>query len=277
MAESKTRVATILGWKCCCDIELQPTEAGALLGLGFSGKDETGSKFEISLTDSSEGSQISVRISSDGKQLDLVDTSATNSAIFTFDAGNFFGDSEILDAGIPRSQLVIIIGGHAELKRSFRNYSFGLSYMPVVWEMFKNNPPKTIFEWGPGRSTIFFAELFPKAEIIGVEHNSRWFSNCQQLMSTFGTRVEIEHRHLAISPGKAEPYVTSPLWKPDRKYDLVFIDGRLRCDCTVVAKQSLTSTGTVLVHDAHRKVYQLAYELYSNFEIAYNTAILSNT
>ncbi|MDF1813855.1 MAG: hypothetical protein P1V20_16760 [Verrucomicrobiales bacterium] len=276
MAHKDSSVATVLGWKCCCDIELQSLADGSMSGSGFSGKKNTGVKFDISCYRANEGSRISVVISSEGRELDLSGVSESRSDVFTLDAGDFFGDHDALDLGIPRSRLVVLIGQHTELKRSFRNSAFGLTYMPPVWELFRHSPPSSIFEWGPGRSTLFFAELFPEAEIRGVEHNRRWFANCAQIMEEFGARVQIEHRHLEISPAKAEPYVTHPLWNPDKKYDLVFIDGRLRCDCAVIAKQILSENGIVMVHDAHRKVYQPAYQLYPGCEVAYNTAFLSS-
>jgi hypothetical protein len=163
MGTLESLMATALGWKCCCDIEL-PADAKTedhWTGTAFSGKDQTGIRFEISL-------QIH----------------APTNALLTLR----IEDPET-DGAIPRRRLVILVSANAALKRTFRNYAL----RPLL-------PPRRILEWGPGRSTIFFAELFPEAEITGVEHGARWFERCQTLEAALPGRVTMHHRHLQIAP-----------------------------------------------------------------------------
>ncbi|MCB1078994.1 MAG: hypothetical protein KDM64_14325, partial [Verrucomicrobiae bacterium] len=153
------------------------------------------------------------------------------------------------------------------------NYAFGLSYMAVVRDLYRDAPaPDRILEWGPGRSTLFFAESFPGVTIDGVEHHEQWFERCQLVAEAF-PGVAMHLRRLAIAPGRAEGYVTWPLYGGDR-YDLIFIDGRLRCDCAAVAALVLAPGGTVLIHDAHRANYRPAYRLFRSRRIVCDTAIL---
>ena len=273
MNHPETLVATVLGWKCCCDVELEksPSAGETWIGSANSKKDRTGVIFDLQYSPNNGEDVLQGNITSPHGQLKL-DVLGRN-RVFEFSVGEIFGKADEEDR-IPRSRIRIIIGEHAELKRAFKNYAFGLSYMPVVWEQFRENPPRRILEWGPGRSTIFFAELFPETKIDGIEHNERWFKKCRDLEETFPDQVKIVHRHLEISPSRAQHYVTEPLYGKD-KYDLIFVDGRLRCDCAALARFVLNDQGTVLVHDAHRKVYQPVYSLYSHAEIIYNTAILS--
>ncbi|MCP5551067.1 MAG: hypothetical protein H7A53_09260 [Akkermansiaceae bacterium] len=248
---------------------------------------------------------------------------------FTFDVGDFFGPPDPATEGaIPRSRLVVLVSGHAGLKARFRNSPFGLSYLPVVWDRWfaggidsarpPRPAPRRILEWGPGRSTLFFAELFPEARIDGVEHDPRWFAHCRALEAAFsepGGRVRMHLRRLAIAPGRAEGYVTWPLVQPshDRassgtgrdasprrprgavagdvpgtpadgwvsrpdsdpfpKYDLIFIDGRLRVDCAAVARLVLAEGGTILLHDAHRENYRVIPCFFRQAEVVFNSGI----
>ncbi|MCB1061284.1 MAG: class I SAM-dependent methyltransferase [Verrucomicrobiae bacterium] len=317
-SDANALVATILGWKCCCDIPLAPVPAssdgapGHWEGAGFSGKDDTGVSFQLRLTPSATqatpsaptspqipnpdsrfflsltltvpGGQTLTQSTPSAAPAAQTPTSILNphSSILTFLFSiPLFGEPQP-DDGIPRDQLVVLVSGHAALKARFRNYAFGLSYLPVVWHRLllgqgSSPPPRRILEWGPGRSTIAFAELFPEAEIDGVEHDPRWFAHCQALEAAFPDgRVRMHHRRLAIAPGRAEAYVTWPLYQasPETKYDLIFIDGRLRADCAAVARLILAEGGTVLIHDAHRDVYQPVFGLYPAGEVVYNTGVL---
>lgn len=273
---SKALVATVLGWKCCCDIELFYSSDYTWIGSGFAGKGETGIRFDIEYTSKILNTRRnSIRVVVSGReQSHEVISYVRDRQDFSIELRGFFATSDSEREGILRNQIRILIGGHAEIKRMFKNYPFGLSYMPVVLERYRENPPRRILEWGPGRSTIFFAELFPEASIEGVEHDAHWFSRCRHIEALFPGRVSIAHRNLQIAPGKAEAYVSYPLYSPDRKFDLIFIDGRLRADCIAVAKLVLEKGGAVLVHDAHRENYAPAFRLYKKCGVVCNTAVL---
>ncbi len=268
-------VATIVGWRCCCDIELRRAET-SWRGDGNSRKTGNGHQFEIAVSETDSGLFLKLKIhSEDGKVFEGHSTASCDTdsyCLYEFNSGDFFGPPEAKD-GTDRSLLRVALGQHAALKRDFRNYAFGLSYMPVVLDRFLINPPSSILEWGPGRSSLFFAELFPDARITGVEHDPRWFEHCKSIATTF-PNVSMELRRLKLAPAQSEAYVSFPLYD-NRKYDLIFIDGRLRADCMAIAGLVLAEGGVVLVHDAHRENYQSAYRLFRERQVICNTAMLA--
>ncbi len=60
---------------------------------------------------------------------------------------------------------------------------------------------------------------------------------------------------------------------PDVKYDLIFIDGRLRADCAAVARHCLAEGGVILLHDAHRENYRRVFERFGGGEVVLNTGV----
>jgi len=267
-------VATVVGWRCCCDVDLL-ISGESWEGTGFSRKDKRGVRFDLKFLRSDEmGYSLMLHIRSEGEEFETqIVALAQNpdACFFSVSLADYFGEPTAQD-GTDRNLLRFIIGKHQSVKSLFRNYAFGLSYMPVVLDLFERQAPRNILEWGPGRSSIFFAELFPDSQISGVEHNERWFDHCQKL-SNFFPNVEIVCRKLAIAPAQAEGYVSFPLFN-ERKYDLIFVDGRLRADCVAMAGLVLGEGGVVLLHDAHRKNYPPCFELFEDVEIRCNTAIL---
>ncbi len=274
-------VATIIGWRCCCDITLSRSDedTACWAGSGHTGKDGSGYFLEIALTrpESPDYSLWLAITAPDGRRTELAPVADTDSPPGwrgNFHLDGFFGSPQSTDV-VARDHLSVIVAGNAELKAAFRNAAFGLSYMTVVrhlWEREALAPPRRILEWGPGRSTLFFAETFPEAVIDGVEHHPRWFESCRLLEAAFGG-VSMHHRRLAIAPGQADGYVTWPLYS-DIAYDLIFIDGRLRCDCAAVAALVLAPGGVVLIHDAHRAAYHPAFAFFQDRRIVCDTAIL---
>ena len=71
--------------------------------------------------------------------------------------------------------------------------------------------------------------------------------------------------------GKSAGYVTYPLRRllsANRRlsqYELIFIDGRSRCDCLTIASLLLRPTGVVVLHDAHRKNYLKGLDTFSSW------------
>ena len=160
----------------------------------------------------------------------------------------------------------------AEFQRIFRNSEAGLSYQAALIGLSVEHPNvKRIFEWGPGASTMLLLTLFPEAEIYGVEHDARWMEHCKKLMEA-EPRVHITHERID-TPQKNGCYVTAPMYH-EEKFDLIFVDGRLRRDCLAVASRCASPQGAVVLHDAKRGSYHPAFKFYHPTEIRDNTAIL---
>lgn len=159
-----------------------------------------------------------------------------------------------------------------ELKVLFANSAYGLNYEPIVRELAKERPNvKRILEWGPGASTILFSELWPDAEIVGIEHDARWIEKCRELSRSL-PHVQMMHEPISLSPGQNGRYVTLPLYLP--KFDFIFVDGRHRCECLAIAPLCLNEGGIVVLHDAHRPAYHHALSRYEDIQVNGQTMVL---
>lgn len=159
-----------------------------------------------------------------------------------------------------------------ELKTMFSNSAYGLNYEPVVRELAKEHPEvKRILEWGPGASTLLFSELWPEAEIVGIEHDAKWMAKCRELSRSL-PRVTMMHEPISLHPGQNGRYVTLPLYLP--KFDFIFVDGRHRCECLAVAPICLNEGGVVVLHDAHRTAYHPALRWFSEVLVTGQTMVL---
>jgi len=187
---------------------------------------------------------------------------------FSFDSlGKKAGRSEV-----DLRRIILIVDDDATLKNVFRNSVAGLSYFPVLRHFLDIQAPRSILEWGPGRSTLMMAESAPEAAITAIEHDEKWHTQCLAIPTRF-PKVRVEFQCVTLKPGQCGCYVTLPLYSETR-YDLILVDGRLRCDCLAIARQVLQKGGVVLLHDAHRQNYRRAFQLYGSFSIECNTAIL---
>jgi predicted O-methyltransferase YrrM len=158
------------------------------------------------------------------------------------------------------------------LDNLFPNNRPGLSYHDTFRSIAAERPDiRRIFEWGPGSSTMFLHELFPEAQIHGIEHDPAWFAKCQRMMEII-PQVHIARQCIQIRPQLNGAYVTAPLYLD--KFDLMFVDGRLRRECLGVAQFCLNENGIVILHDAARKAYHPAFRFYAPAEIENDTIVL---
>lgn len=140
------------------------------------------------------------------------------------------------------------------------------------WDSFKSTlikvlaefQPKTVFEYGPGVSTLIMQD-FPSVEKIEtVEHDIAWFTKWQ---SQVGTKVNLRlEEDLARYPFVL--YFT-------KDYDLYFIDGREREKCLELCNRP---NGIVILHDAERESYQyyIAKYKYIFMEDDGHTCVMTN-
>lgn len=172
-----------------------------------------------------------------------------------------------------RSVVRISVTPDAKIRRLFSNAPFGLTYMPVMRHFMEKLNPRNVLEWGPGRSTLMLAESLPDAEIFSIEHTPQWHERLVTLAQTYPSVTTI-HELITVEPGKAGKYVTAPLYL-DRKFDLIFIDGRMRTDCIAIARQVLNQNGVVLLHDANRTTYHQAFRFFGPAVTVNDTAVLT--
>ncbi len=96
-------------------------------------------------------------------------------------------------------------------------------------------PEFTVFEWGSGRSTIWFAQRVEK--VISVEGNRDWFDNVNNELNekNLNHKVELYFKEISTSydydPKEVEEYISVIKNFPDRSLDVVVVDGHCRHEC----------------------------------------------
>ena len=106
---------------------------------------------------------------------------------------------------------------------------------------------KSIFEFGSGNSTIFWAKRCKKA--VSIEDNKEWYDKMTPELP-----ANVEYK---LVPDKAN-YVNSINQFSDN-FDIIIIDGNHRYECTVEALKKLNDDGIVILDnsDWHEKSAKL--------------------
>ena len=96
---------------------------------------------------------------------------------------------------------------------------------------------KTVFEWGSGNSSLFFAERSKK--VISIEHDKGWFEIVEVSKKT---NQEIIYRSLNEYP--------KAIHDTDILYDIIVIDGQRRFDCTIECVDKLQKNGMIILDNS---------------------------
>jgi hypothetical protein len=96
---------------------------------------------------------------------------------------------------------------------------------------------KTVFEWGCGNSSLFFAER--AAEVTSVEHDMAWY---EQMRSALKSNQELKYVTLEEYPGSIKDY--------GKKFDILVIDGQRRFDCVRNVASFLKEGGMVILDNS---------------------------
>lgn len=151
-----------------------------------------------------------------------------------------------------------------------------MSYRAVEWLESWLKPSMTVFEYGSGASTIFFAKRVMK--IISVEHDRTWHDRISTALLNQGIlNVELilcepekESSLKMLSSNRQnytsrleeyhgmrfEKYARSIEEYSDKSFDLVIIDGRARRDCIPLAVPKIRRGGHLLLDDSERPQYE---------------------
>ena len=135
----------------------------------------------------------------------------------------------------------------------------------------------SLFEYGSGGSTIFFANRVKN--VVSVEHNTVWYnrvrnslseegiSNCQLILCEPEKYSSVPHE-LFSSPipystkrGKYrdmnfEKYVRAIDVYPDASFDFISVDGRARMACIAHALGKIRSGGYLMLDNSEREHYR---------------------
>lgn len=106
---------------------------------------------------------------------------------------------------------------------------------------------KTVFEFGSGNSTIFWAKRCRKA--ISIEDNPEWYDKMSPRLT-----ANIEYKLLV-----SKQEYTDSINTYSEGFDIIIIDGNHRYECAVEALKKLNSDGIIILDnsDWHPKTAQL--------------------
>jgi len=128
------------------------------------------------------------------------------------------------------------------------------NFQPIPWVTYsfisyienRLNKKMSIFEYGSGNSTLYFAEKVN--HVISVEHDKEWFEN---LLENIPENVQLKHCDLQYAGDYCKTIVST-----DRKYSIIIIDGRDRVNCILNSTSSLSQDGVLILDDSEREEYQ---------------------
>ncbi len=154
---------------------------------------------------------------------------------------------------------------------------------------------RSVFEWGSGGSTLFFASLGVDT-LVSVEHDSEWYGKVAEEFRAIGIpfihRLLIPYEVGEIGPDKANPMhyksgstelgpvnfkrYASIIDHYD-KFDLILIDGMARASCLYHAISHVKPGGCIVLDNVGDRPYYLAQTdyLFGNYESGWERIVFS--
>ena len=124
----------------------------------------------------------------------------------------------------------------------------------IAWLDQNLRPEMRGFEWGSGRSTLWFARRL--AHLISIESDAAWFAQVQQKITAAGLKhvdlrlIPLDHPESETYANQYDPLPANPaaiLSLPDASLDFVVVDGWYRPVCAQAALAKLKPGGLLLI------------------------------
>jgi hypothetical protein len=151
---------------------------------------------------------------------------------------------------------------------------YGADYLSELDRLIRLFVPRehgAVLEWGIGNSTLFLLDNHARygvRRLVSIDHDRAYFDAVlAQLPHWPGFHpLCCDLMGPKLSDRDPEPnYATVPLTLGHR-FDLIYIDGRRRLECALVAVQLCNPAGVVLMHDYRRRRYDSVRVLYDVLE-----------
>lgn len=113
------------------------------------------------------------------------------------------------------------------------------------------------FEWGSGRSTIWFAKRCRC--ITSVESDDQWYAKVREMLRAHDVSGRVDYRHV-VCPLRAtdeppdHPYANQIDLCKVESLDWVLVDGKIRLTCMQRAMEKLKPGGLLILDNANRYV-----------------------
>lgn len=161
-----------------------------------------------------------------------------------------------------------------------------ISYPAIAWLRRKIRPGDTVFEWGSGGSTLFFADR--ARAVVSVEHDPEWHRLVENALEAEAltnvdlilvepspeplpadAREDVPQGYASTSPEyqgrQFFAYCTKIHETGNEPFDIVFVDGRARGSCVYEAISWVKPGGWLIVDDSDRDEYAEALALLSGW------------
>jgi hypothetical protein len=158
--------------------------------------------------------------------------------------------------------------------------------LPIPWytfeaiEFLKINLTKnhTIFEFGCGASTLFFASKVKK--VISLESNRRWFEIITSILKNSGdflleknyfsnTNCEIFLMEDALDREEYQNFAKNYSQKNHLKFDLLIVDSLKRFECVKNSFETIKNDGYLILDDSERPNYKKIYDFLQKNNFSY--------
>ena len=123
---------------------------------------------------------------------------------------------------------------------------FNFSFIKLLEERLSSD--LNVFEYGSGASTLFFSNRCK--HVTSIEHDKNWFEKIKILVSRNSNTKLYFHNLDDDYPNSINQI------SPNKKYDVIIIDGRMRSNCCFAIKDNLKSTSVIILDDSDRKQYK---------------------
>jgi predicted O-methyltransferase YrrM len=108
------------------------------------------------------------------------------------------------------------------------------------------NKDLSIFEYGSGNSTLFYAKNVKR--VVSVEHDEAWYKN---IVGQKAPNAEMIFTKLETNGEYAQKAKLL-----GEKFDIIIVDGRDRVNCCRYSVDALTENGVLILDDSERLDYE---------------------
>ena len=121
-----------------------------------------------------------------------------------------------------------------------------VTYSFIDFIKYRLSPIHSVFEFGSGNSTYFYAKYARK--VVSVEHDKEWYD---KIIESKPENAELIFCEL-IRDGE---YCRTPV-RLGEKFDIIIVDGRDRVNCCKQAVNAVSANGVIVLDDSERDFYE---------------------
>lgn len=156
---------------------------------------------------------------------------------------------------------------HSRIQDSLRykdgNYLPWMNYSMIHLFNERLHSDLTVFEYGSGSSTMYFAERVK--EITSIEYDHDWYDKVLEYTS------EMQNASVNFIPLSDDYHRSIAQLGKGKKFDLVIVDGRHRVESAIFSFDHISENGVIILDDTHRQHYQGAFEFFESKGIQHLT------